>query len=172
MKRFETLLLFDYSETWMDKGTWRAHNSSFVCLANNSSHSTVQLNDCRVLDLPKRVAWPERDYSHIKPIRHLSFRIGIDLNSLLHQPGLVKSACRAHMRSEWPMAIVGLWSFSCMTLSIGFDLTQCACAHDMSNRLIHDIILAPAWIQTVIYKRICDSLPNVTFVVLVVHTKC
>ena len=23
-----------------------------------------------------------------------------------------------------------------MTLRIGFDLTQCACAHDMSNRLI------------------------------------
>ena len=35
------------------------------------------------------------------------------------------------------MAIVGLWSFSCMTLRIDFDPTQCACAHDMSNRLIH-----------------------------------
>src|SRR6218665_4010756 len=34
------------------------------------------------------------------------------------------------------MAIVGLRSFSCMTLRIGFDPTQCACAHDMSNRLI------------------------------------
>jgi len=41
-------------------------------------------------------------------IRHLSFSIGFDLNSLLHQLGLVESACRAHMRSEGPMAIVGL----------------------------------------------------------------
>jgi len=32
--------------------------------------------------------------------------------------------------------IVGLWSFSCMIQHIGFDPTQCACAHDMSNRLI------------------------------------
>jgi len=24
-----------------------------------------------------------------------------------------------------------------MTLGIGFDPTQCACAHDMSNRLMH-----------------------------------
>ena len=38
-------------------------------------------------------------------------------------------------RSEWPMAIVGSRNFSCMTLSIGFDLIQCVCAHDMSNRL-------------------------------------
>ena len=43
-----------------------------------------------------------------KPIRHLIFRIGFDLNSLLHQPGLVESACRAHMRSEWPLDMVGL----------------------------------------------------------------
>src|SRR6218665_1810382 len=71
-----------------------------------------------------------------KPIRHFSSRIGFDLNSLLRRPGLVESASRAHMRNEWPMAIVGLGSFSCMTLSIGFDLTQCACAHDMLNRLI------------------------------------
>ena len=43
------------------------------------------------------------------------------------------------------MAIVGLWSFSCMTLRIGFDPTQCACAHDMSNRLIEGlcVILLP-----------------------------
>ena|SRR6218665_745170 len=33
------------------------------------------------------------------------------------------------------MAIVGLRSFSCMTLRIGFDPTQCTCAHDMSNGL-------------------------------------
>src|SRR6218665_2263544 len=30
-----------------------------------------------------------------------------------------------------------------MTLSIGFDLTQCACAHNMSNRLT--LYAAPAW---------------------------
>jgi len=62
--------------------------------------------------------------------------IGFDLNTRLLRPGLVESICRAHMRSEYPMVIVGLWSFSCMTLRIGFDLTQCACAHDVSNRLI------------------------------------
>ena len=33
------------------------------------------------------------------------------------------------------VSIVGLWSFSCMTLWIGFDPTQCACTHDMSIRL-------------------------------------
>ena len=49
---------------------------------------------------------------------------------------IFESTCHVHRRSEWPMAIVGLWSFSCTTLWIGFDPTQCACAHDMSNRLI------------------------------------
>jgi len=43
-----------------------------------------------------------------KPIQYLSYRIGFDLNSLLHRPGLVESASRSHMLSEWPMAIVGL----------------------------------------------------------------
>jgi len=62
--------------------------------------------------------------------------IGFDLNTRLLWPGLVKSTCRVHMRSEWLKAIVGLWSFSCMTLWIGFDSTQCACAHDMLNQLI------------------------------------
>src|SRR6218665_3627405 len=34
--------------------------------------------------------------------------IGFDLNKRLLRPGLVESTCRAHMRSEQPMAIVGL----------------------------------------------------------------
>jgi len=42
--------------------------------------------------------------------------IGFDLNTRLLRPGLVESICRVHMRSEWPMAIVGFWSFSCRTL--------------------------------------------------------
>ena len=33
--------------------------------------------------------------------------IGFDLNTRLLRPGLVESICRVHMRSEWPMAIVG-----------------------------------------------------------------
>jgi len=37
------------------------------------------------------------------------------------------------MRSEWPMAIVGVWSFSGTTQWDRFDPTQCACSHDMSN---------------------------------------
>ena len=35
-----------------------------------------------------------------------------------------------------PIAGLGLRSFSCTTLWIGFDPTQCACAQDMLNRLI------------------------------------
>src|SRR6218665_4103555 len=42
--------------------------------------------------------------------------IGFDLNTRLLGPRLVESTCCAHMRSEEPMAIFGLLSFSCMTL--------------------------------------------------------
>ena len=63
-----------------------------------------------------------------QPIDISASGIGFDLNTRLLWPGLVELTCRA--------AIVNLWSFSCMTLRIDVDQTQCACAHDMSNRLI------------------------------------
>lgn len=34
---------------------------------------------------------------------------------MLLRPALVESTYRVHVRSEWPMAIVGLLSFSCTT---------------------------------------------------------
>ena len=44
-----------------------------------------------------------------------AFAIGFDLNTSLLRPRLVESTC-AHMRSEQPMAIVGLCSFSCVSV--------------------------------------------------------
>jgi len=63
-----------------------------------------------------------------KSFRHLCFRDRSDLNWLL-RPGLVESTCRVHVRSECTMTIGA-------TQRVRFDPTQCACAHNMSNRLI------------------------------------
>jgi len=49
------------------------------------------------------------------------------------------------MRSEWSMTIVGLWSFSGATQWVRFDPTQCACLHNMSNRLIRRAPRTEPW---------------------------
>ena len=105
--------------------------NSFASFKKAVSKHISEKRPCRLL--PFSAGQSKLSY---KPIPHLGFRYRFWPNYKVTSTwiGRIDMSC-AH--AQWVAnGHCRFIKYSCMTLSIGFDLTQCACAHDMSNRVI------------------------------------